>query len=136
MSENVSPTVPQLKKLARIELLKQELPQGSTIGEISLLCGVDERTVYRDMKWWLSTGGFEEWLNTAFFKAYSRAEQMDDMELFKVLARLKEKTLTQKVEQKIEGGQELKITVVDEVAGDHLETPPRTEATPQKQSPL
>ena len=109
----------------RLQILQQELPKGTSKGQIAELCGVRQETISRDIRQWKLDGGFEEWLQDEFFKLHSEVKQGDPTKTYQVVSRLLEKTLTRKVESHITGRQELKITILDEVndGGDNLDTP-------------
>ena len=102
----------------RLQIIQQELPKGTSKGQIAEICGVRQETISRDMRKWKQTGGFEEWLNEEFFKLHSSVKQAEPTNAYQTISRLLEKTLTKKVEEHITGGQELKISIVDEVEHD------------------
>jgi hypothetical protein len=105
-------SLPQIK---RLEIIKQELPKGTAKGRIAQLCNVRRETISRDIRHWKQSGGFEEWLQEEFFKLHSMVKQGEPTKAYQIIARLLERTLTRKVESHIRGGQELKITILDEV---------------------
>lgn len=105
----MSLNVPKMKRSKRIQKLKTLLPKGRTIEEIAGECGVDEKTIDRDLKAWMNKGGFEDWLNKEFFRLHRKAEEEDVLEAYKAVVRLKERYITQKIQQDIKGSFDHKI---------------------------
>ena len=113
MSEMSVPIkMPQSK---RLEVLRRELTKGKNIQEIAGLCGVNERTIYRDLKLWHEQGGFEEWLQVAFFQ-YINKDDVDNKTRLQNIVRLLEKTMKQRIEADVQGGFNVQIKILDETS--------------------
>jgi Trp operon repressor len=102
MSENVHPE--RLKKAVRLEKIKGLLPQGRSYSEIASLCGVDEKTIRRDIKEWRDNGGFEDWLQNEFFALHNQVRDTNMELAYKIISGLLEKNMKQRVEATVEGG--------------------------------
>lgn len=92
----------------RLEVIQKELPKGTTHEEIARLCGVTRRTIERDIAEWRAEGGFERWLQDEFFRLHDKVRSDDEKTAYKVIARLLERTLKQKVEAQVEAGVTIK----------------------------
>ena len=100
---------PKLPPDKRIEIIKRELPRGTTQNEIAVLCGVCVDTISRDMKAWRLSGGWDAWIRTRFHDMVDPAEELDFMGTFREIGKLAARTMTQRTESKIEGFGTLKI---------------------------
>jgi len=109
MSENVGRKA--LGKLMRREKIKELIPQGKTHAEIASICGVNIRTIDRDVAAWKIGGGMEEWLQEEFFRQYQFNKVEKNTLAFSIVAKLLGKTLTQKIEAKTEGKQTIVVKV-------------------------
>ena len=111
MSENVRPQ--RLRKTLRKEKIKEMLPHAATHQAIADACGVSVKTIDRDISEWYRSGGMEEWLRKEFFSLHETMKQMDGKEplAYTTIAQLLGKTLTQKIEAKTEGQQNIIIKV-------------------------
>jgi len=98
MSRNV-----RFKKAERQVKIQELLPLGKTYQDIATVCGVTERTIRRDITEWEESGGFEEWLLNEFFRLHSQKGEGDWKTRYRVVSRLLEKTLKQKIEADVEG---------------------------------
>ena len=96
------------KKAERQLKIRELLPLGKTYQEIADVCGVTERTIRRDIKEWQDEGGFEEWLLNEFFRLHGAKGEGDWKTRYRVVSRLLEKTLKQKIEAEVEGSITLK----------------------------
>jgi len=98
MSKNVI-----LRKAERRKKIQELLPLGKSYEEIAEVCGVTHRTINRDIKEWKEKGGFEDWLLDEFFRLHGEEAEGDWKTRYKVVSRLLEKTLKQKIEADVEG---------------------------------
>ena len=105
----------KLPAAKRLEIIKQEVPRGTPKSKIANICGVRQETISRDIRQWKQDGGFDEWLQEEFFKLHNEVKDGEPGKAYQVISRLLEKTFTRKVESHISGGQELKITILDEI---------------------
>ena len=96
MSQNVS--IKRYNQSRRLEILKEELPKGTSQAAIAEVCGVTRRTIARDIQKWKADGGFEDWLDEEFFQLHSQVRDEDAETAYKVIARLKEKTMVRRIE--------------------------------------
>ena len=101
----------RLSQSKRMEIIKQELPKGTTQEEIARLCGVTRRTVARDIQKWKADGGFEKWLQVEFFKLHNEIKEGEPSQAYRVVARLLERTLTRKVEANLKGSTNLVVRI-------------------------
>ena len=91
---------PRLSPKKRLEILKRELPMGTPKGKIAELCSVRPETISRDMRAWRASGAFEDWLMEEFFRLHNEVKEGEPSQAYRIIARLLERTLTQKVEAK------------------------------------
>ena len=134
MSLNVPPR--RLGKTLRLRKIKEMYPRHASHQAIADACGVNEKTIDRDIDAWRKSGGLEEWLREEFFDLHETMKSMEEKAplAYTTVAQLLGKTLTQKVEQKTEGSEEVRIIIEDNaIADDKVETTPRPEPDPQKQ---
>jgi len=94
---------PRLPPTKRLEIIKRELPKGTSQDRIAEFCGVTTRTIRRDIRRWRETGGFEEWLQEEFFRLHNSVRDEEEVIAYKTIARLLERTLTQKVKAEVAG---------------------------------
>lgn len=92
-----------LKKVMRRRKIQELLPLGKSYEEIATVCGVTRWTIIRDIKEWKEKGGFEDWLLDEFFRLHGEEAEGDWKTRYKVVSRLLEKTLKQKIEADVEG---------------------------------
>lgn len=122
MSLNVAPM--RLKKTLRLIKIKELLPLGKTYHEIAEICGVNDRTMDRDIAEWQRNGGREEWVRNEFFRLHHAMVTGEKETLaYSHMAQLFGKTLTQKVEQHVEGGTDIRIVIEDGKDATLAETP-------------
>jgi hypothetical protein len=119
---------PRLKKPLRMKKIKEMLPYHANYAEIAAACGVNEKTIDRDIQAWYKSGGMEQWLREEFFNLHQEVKAMDGKVplAYTTIAQLLGKTLTQKVEQKTEGKQTIivKMWKPDADSGDSDKIPP------------
>ena len=105
-------SLPRLGKAARMKKIKELYPLHASVEEMAAACGVNEKTIDRDLKQWKQGGGFEEWLQQEFFSLHKAMKGDDKAALaYSTVAQLLGKSMTQKVQQQIEGGTDVKIVV-------------------------
>lgn len=81
--------------LTRLPKIKSGLLQKMTREQIGLQCHVTEKTIDRDVKAWVRTPDFEQWLKELWLEEYSK---IDDVEVFRAVTKLLGKMVTQKIE--------------------------------------
>jgi len=110
MSKNVI-----IKKAERRKKIQELLPLGKSYEEIAAVCGVTCRTINRDIREWKKQGGFEDWLLDEFFRLHGEVAEGDWQTRYKVVSRLLEKTLKQRVEAEVKNkeGSSFKVEIVD-----------------------
>lgn len=104
-------SLPRLGKGQRMKKIKEMYPHHIPIEEIAAACGVNEKTIDRDIGEWSRSGGMEKWLREEFFGLHQTVKSMDEKAplAYTTVAQLLGKTLTQKVEQKTEGQQTIVV---------------------------
>ncbi len=124
MSPNVAPKY--FQKARRLKKIKEMLPDGKTYSEIAVACGVNDRTIDRDIAEWYQSGGMEEWMREEFFELHREAKFERKAQAYAVIANLLGKTLTQRIEAKTTGQQTIivKVWKPDADAGDSDKVPP------------
>ncbi len=94
---------PQLPPDKRIEIIKRELPRGTTQNEIAVLCGVCRDTISRDIKAWELSGGWDDWIRREFKGLFTTVTETDEPLAFREMSKLAARTMTQRTESKVEG---------------------------------
>ena len=94
---------PKLPPDKRIEIIKRELPRGTTQNEIAVLCGVCRDTISRDIKAWELTGGWDDWIRREFTGLFDGISETDEPLAFREMSKLAARTMTQRTESKVEG---------------------------------
>ena len=100
---------PKLKPDARLEIIKRELPRGTTQNEIAVLCGVCIDTISRDIKAWELSGGWDDWIRREFKHLFTNISETDEPLAFREMSKLATRTMTQRTESKVEGFGQLLI---------------------------
>jgi len=101
---------PQTRK--RLPKIKAGLLKGDNYTIIGEACGVTEKTIDRDVKAWLQSGDFEDWLKTQWIELHGRILAEDPTEAYRQTSRLVTKMITQRQEIRTEGN--LNITGLNE----------------------
>ncbi len=96
-------TKKKFKPEQRLEVIKRELPRGSTQSEIAELCGVCRETINRDIRAWELSDGFGEWARREFRELYYDLKDEDKPLTFRELGKLVARSMTQRTESKVEG---------------------------------
>lgn len=86
------------RKPRRLEIVKKGLLEGKMIAEIAEEMGVSEPTVYRLLRKWRESGGFEEWLHEEWVRSYGEVRQIDPTVSFRELSGLLGKHIRQKMD--------------------------------------
>jgi len=94
---------PRLKPEQRLEIIKRELPRGTTQNDISVLCGVCVDTISRDIKAWELSGGWDDWIRREFKDLFATISETDEPLAFREMSKLATRTMTQRTESKVEG---------------------------------
>ena len=84
--------------LKRLPKIKAGLLKGLNRDEIGRECGVTEKTIDRDIKAWLQTGLFEQWLREEWLRLHNIIIQHNPVEAYRQLTKLLGKTLVQRIE--------------------------------------
>ena len=93
----------------RLEIIKRELPRGTNQDEIAEMCGVCRATINRDIKAWELGGGFEDWLRREFKTLSEELIEQDKPLVYREISKLAARTMTQRMESKVEGFGQLVI---------------------------
>ena len=84
--------------LKRLPTIKESLRKGLNRTQIGLKCGVNEKTIDRDMKAWVQSGLFEIWLKEEFVDLHNYVRDDDPITAYKEIARIVGRMVTRKVE--------------------------------------
>lgn len=84
----------------RLPQIKQGLLKGLNYTQIGAKCGVTERTIDRDVKVWVSSGDFEDWIKEEWIRLHQIVVNESPIEAYKNLTKLVGNMLTRKIERK------------------------------------
>lgn len=101
MSQNGD--IPKLTPEQRLEIIKRELPLGTTQDRIGEMCGVCRETISRQVRAWELSGGFEDWIRREFRDLFYELKDDDKPLTFKEISKLAARTMTQRTEATIQG---------------------------------
>jgi len=102
--------------LRRLSAIKAGLLKGDNYETIGVACGVTEKTIQRDIKAWLQSGDFWDWIKTQWIELHVKITAKDPKEAYKQLTKLFGKMVTQKQEITTQGTMKIDITrSVDEI---------------------
>lgn len=111
---SLSQLTPQTLK--RLPHIKEGLLKGNNYTTIGQKCGVTERTIDRDIKSWLQSGDFEDWIKTMWIELHGKITAEDPTEAYRQVSKLMAKMITQKQEIKADVNQtisEIKVSIID-----------------------
>lgn len=89
--------------LRRLPTIKAGLLKGDNYTTIGKACGVTERTIDRDIKAWLQSGDFWDWIKTQWIELHGKITTEDPKEAYKQITKLFGKMVTQKQEITAQG---------------------------------
>jgi len=115
---NDVPNVPRQPSAERKKIIKKHIVS-KDIDEIAKMCGVNEKTIDRDISKMRGSGEWTEWLELFLLKLYASDDVSDDAKLRSVTM-LYGKTMVQKTEVSGSTSTELKV-VFDKSMDDHGE---------------
>ena len=98
MSQNQIPTI---EFEQRKQIIKDNIAS-RTQDQIAEMCGVDRKTIYRDIQAMKESGEWFEWIEAEMLRLH-RSGNIDDQTKYKELAKLYARTITQKSEVSIQG---------------------------------
>ena len=105
----------------RKQIIKDNIAR-LTQGQIAEMCGVDRKTIYRDIQAMKESGEWYEWIEAEMLRLH-RSGNIDDQTKYKELAKLYARTITQKSEVSIQGFElRLRWTPDDEDQDEEPET--------------
>ena len=84
----------------RLPKIKIGLLSRQTREQIGQDCRVTERTIRRDLKAWVKTPDYDEWLEILWLTVLQEVYPDNKLEVFKEVSRLKAKRITQRIESK------------------------------------
>ena len=84
--------------IMRLPKIQQGLREGHTIKQISEDCGVSDKTIDRDLKTWLQSGEFDNWLREEFLRLHNLVQGEDPIEAYRQITTLLKSTLTRRLE--------------------------------------
>ena len=94
----------------RLPAIRHGLLKGLTYQKIASECKVTERTINRDVKKWVQSGAFEEWIKEEWLRLHGVMLKGYPDLAYKEVSRLVGRMLTRKVESKhIEEVREIKL---------------------------
>jgi len=96
--------------LRRLPTIKQGLLKGDSYEAIGKVCGVTSRTIDRDVKAWLQSGDFYDWIKTQWIELHGKIVSKNPEEAYKQITKLFSKMVTQKREVRTELSGNLDIT--------------------------
>ena len=120
------PNVPHKPPKLRRRYILQNIAQ-KDIKEIANECGVDEKTIDRDIKKLKESGEWQSWLEDELLRLHKLSD-IDNTTKYREIAKLYAKTMIQKTEVVSEGSLKFEFIVV-EPNGDskpNVETTPNT----------
>ena len=88
--------------LRRLPTIKAKLLQNWTIGQIADILGVTERTIDRDLKAFLDSGQFEQWLKEEWVHLHAKIVAENPIEAYRQVSKLISRNITRKAEIKAE----------------------------------
>lgn len=90
----------------RLPKIIEGLLAGKTHQQITASLGLKNRsTIERDLRAWRETGGYEEFLHNEWLQLHGKIKESDPVEAYRQISKLLGKTLTQKIETELTGGQ-------------------------------
>lgn len=111
------------KQLVRLNKIKQYLLEGRSYTEIAGLCGITRMTLYRDIRAWIKTGDFDEWLREEWLKIHQDVMKKKDMkEVYRQLSGMIKRRIAEKIEAEVKET----VTVTPQVDWDSLSDAERT----------
>lgn len=120
-------SAPRLGKSQRLSKIKELYPLHRTVEQIAAVCGVNEKTIRRDIKEWKQGGGFEEWLLEEFYSLHGSVKLNEEKVglAYSTIAQLLGKTLTQKSEQRTNftGKETIEIKIIEDAFESGNEPP-------------
>ena len=122
MSQDVPRKPPRLRRRYILQNIAQK-----AIKEIASECGVDEKTIDRDIKKLKESGEWQSWLEDELLRLHKLSD-IDNTTKYREIAKLYAKTMIQKTEVVSEGSLKFEFIVV-EPNGDskpNVETTPNT----------
>lgn len=106
MSEKAPPQPAERRK----QIIKKNIA-AYTIAQIAKNCGVNERTIYRDIDEMKESGEWSEWIEVEYIRLH-REGDIKDSQKYHEMALLYGKSKTQKIEAKIEQKVEVEKPVI------------------------
>ena len=107
-----------IKTRRRMPQIIKGLLEGKTHATIGEICGVRRETISRDLKKWREAGGFDTWVEDEFFRlhGYVKNEPISAETAYRVIAKMKEKTITNKISARYEamGDVMYRVVLVDD----------------------
>jgi len=84
--------------LQRLPKIKQDLLSGQTITQIAEHCGVQDKTIDRDLAKFRNSGEFEEWLKEEWMRIHYIIIHENPTEAYRNLTKLVSNMLTRRIE--------------------------------------
>jgi len=86
----------------RLPQIKASLLKGLNYEQIGTKCGVTEKTIDRDVKAWVDSGDFENWIKEEWIRLHQIVMNESPVEAYRNLTKLVGQMLTRKIQAKSE----------------------------------